>query len=85
MIGYEQIINEVIRKRHISYEEVLFSDNGLVVTVKEFVDKTKKMTEWHRRLTDDLCDIESENGDVRKYMIEFVKEKMKKGYSFIEE
>lgn len=81
-ISYAQIIDEVIKLNNLNYETVLLEQGEEIVTIGDFVKTTKKMSSWHERLGDALCDIQAENGDIPKYLKKFVEEKTKNGFSF---
>lgn len=84
MINYEQIIDEIVKTRNLDLEEVLTREKDEVVTLRDFIVKSKKMTPWHKRLADNLCDIQAENGNILKYLREYTEDKIKSGFSFTE-
>lgn len=84
MIGYKQVIDEIVKVRNLNLDEVLAKKNGAIVTLKDFIKKSEKMTPWHSRLIDNLSDIQARNGDILRYLKEYTEEKMKSGFSFTE-
>lgn len=81
---YESYIDQIISENHIDLDDVLLSKNGNEVSIADFVQKTKKMEPWHRRLISDLTELQMEHGDIRKYMQKYTEEKMDSGFGFKE-
>ncbi len=76
-VPYEKIINEVIEKQGITYDTAFMKKQKKSITVKDFIDATKKMPEWHKYLADALCDLQYEGGDILKFMRKFARAKLK--------
>ena len=75
-VSYEQIINEVIEKQGITYGDAFMKKRKKSITVKDFVDATRKMPEWHKYLADAICDLQFEGGDILKFMRKFARAKL---------
>lgn len=75
-VPYEKIINEVIEKQGITYDTAFVKKQKKSITVKDFIDATKKMPEWHKYLADALCDLQYEGGDILKFMRKFARAKL---------
>ena len=75
-VSYEQIINEVIERQGITYSDAFMKKRKKLITVKDFIDVTRKMPEWHKYLADALCDLQYEGGDILKFMKKFTREKI---------
>lgn len=75
-VPYEKIINEVIEKQGITYDTAFVKKQKKSITVKDFIDATKKMPEWHKYLADALCDLQYEGGDILKFMKKFARAKL---------
>ncbi len=75
-VPYEQIVNEVIEKQGITYNDVFMKKRKKSITVKDFINATRKMPEWHKYLADALCDLQYEGGDVLKFMRRFARARL---------
>lgn len=75
-VSYEQIINEVIEKQGITYSDAFMKKRKKSITVKDFIDVTRKMPECHKYLSDALCDLQYEGGDILKFMRKFARTKL---------
>lgn len=47
---YEYYIDRIVAENQIKPDEILIKKSGESITVKDFVEKTKQMRHWHRRL-----------------------------------
>ncbi len=75
-VSYEQIINEVIEKQGITYDDAFMEKQKKSITVKDFINATRKMPEWHKYLADALCDLQYEGGDILKFMKKFARARL---------
>lgn len=82
MMKYEHYIDQLVAENQIDIDEILMIKNGEKITIKDFVEKTKGMPPWHRRLLGNFAEIQGIHGDIKVYMRSYVDEKMNDGFQF---
>lgn len=79
---YETYIKQAVKKNQMNQDEILLSRDGENITVADFIEKTKQMKPWHRRLINDFTELQRSRSDIREYMRKYIIEKLNDGFEF---